>query len=82
MTWNNLGSAVAAGEKVTVNGAIYTKVQCFVEALKCDPTLAVAWNNIGAAIAATEQVTVNGEAYSSRQCYLEALKHDPKQSKA
>jgi hypothetical protein len=81
-TWCNLGASMSAADQVRVNGANYTKRQCYVEALKHDANCSDAWCNLGADMDATEEVQVNGANYTEQQCFIEALTHNPERSDA
>jgi hypothetical protein len=85
MVWNNLGGApmsahsgqeirVGVEDVVVVNGKEYTKKDCFLEALRLDPSSAPTWNNLAQMMSAHEVVQVNGKEYTKQACQREALR--------
>ena len=75
--WEKLGDDTKAGETVTVNGTLYTKQQCYVQALKIDPEYGSVWDSLGQTIESGETVEVDGTPYTQRECYLQAVKFYP-----
>ena len=65
------------GEIVAVNGNFYTKQQCYIEALRCDPNFGSSWHYAGFLTPSGECFTVNGKEYSKQQCYRQALRFNP-----
>ena len=58
---------------VSVNGKDYTRQQCYLKALRCEPTRGISWHNLGITMSSGQTVTVNGTDYTQQQCYVEAL---------
>jgi hypothetical protein len=57
---------------VQVGGVERTKRDCYLEALRLDPTNSNAWSNLGNTVGAKDVVQVGGVDRTKRDCYLEA----------
>jgi hypothetical protein len=61
-----------------VAGKQYTKRDCNLKALECDPNDSWAWNGLGATMDSGETVMVAGKRYTKRECILKSLELDPR----
>ena len=61
------------GDSEKIDGRYYTKVDCFVQALRCKPCCARAWRKLGDAMDPYLSQWVNGKTYRKRECFLQAI---------
>ena len=59
---------MTAGERVAVNGADRSERDCYLEALRLDPTNSLVWNNLGVTTTVGELVAFNGTLVSKSDC--------------
>ena len=62
-------------ESVVVRKTAFTRLQCLMEAIRCDAKDDGAWNNIAASLDKGETITIPGfkGAIGKRECYTHAL---------
>ena len=81
--WRDLGKALNSDDdSVTVDGRDFTKQQCFVESLRCDPTFSASWFQLGLTTAKNQRITVHGKGFTKQQCFIEALRLNRKCTKS
>jgi hypothetical protein len=57
----------------TVNGVLYSEIECYVKAIEVGPNNSQAWHNLGAKGGGT----VNGVGFLKIECFVKALETDP-----
>ena len=72
----------ASSGSVTVNGASYTELQCYVKAVQTTPRYADAWFRLGFYLQRSEEtVYINGTSCNAQSCFIRSLEIDPLQSR-
>jgi hypothetical protein len=68
---------VRSGGERGVDGSTFTKRDCFLQALRCDPKYTNAWLQLGLDLSETERVDVAGETFARTGCFRRAIFIEP-----
>ena len=71
MVWYALGNAMAGGS-VKIGVKVYTKQQCFIEAVQEMPELKDGWDRLAETMTRSQIVSINGKRYTKAQCYAQS----------
>eukprot|EP00658_Telonema_sp_P-2_P027961 TRINITY_DN21513_c0_g1_i1.p1 TRINITY_DN21513_c0_g1~~TRINITY_DN21513_c0_g1_i1.p1 ORF type:complete len:336 (+),score=22.00 TRINITY_DN21513_c0_g1_i1:172-1179(+) len=71
--WCHIGIALNFGAYVQVNDILYSKRECFTEALQINSKCIVAWLNLLDVLPANDTVTVSGLVHNKKACCLVAI---------